>query len=168
MITIIIPLDIKHMDSLIKECNKTFIISPFAFKNNKKAISNTIEIFQKANDDIYIFDVTGLTCEVARILNHTCIIKQYISKSLYKTFKDGNFPHSFYSEVLETFETNFKEGDLVSFKMHEDGGYFVGIVKEIENNVISIEADNQIFMIISDFVKKYNFKDYCKTKIISQ
>ena len=52
------------MDDLIKECNKPFIISPFAFKNNKKAISSTIEIFQKDNNDIYIFDVTSLTCEM--------------------------------------------------------------------------------------------------------
>lgn len=36
------------MDDLIKECNKPFIISPFAFKNNKKAISSTqLKYFKK-------------------------------------------------------------------------------------------------------------------------
>ena len=167
MLTIILPLDIKHMDDLIKGCNKPFIISPFAFKNNKKAISSTIEIFKKATNDIYIFDVTSLTCEVARRLNYTCIIKQYTSKSLYRTFENGEFPNNFYSEVLEMFRTNFEVGELVSFKLYEEGGYFVGIVKEIKNNIVTIKADDQVFIVQSDFVRKYNLKDYYKTKILA-
>lgn len=167
MITIIIPLDIKHMDDLIKECNKPFIISPFAFKNNKKAISSTIEIFQKDNNDIYIFDVTSLTCEVARILNHTCIIKQYVSKLLYKTFEDGNFPNSFYNEVLEIHEKQIKKedefevGDFVYFKFSTSSPEHVGIIAKKQENDYCIQLDGSMrvsnfFVVPKENIRKYN------------
>lgn len=173
MITIIIPLDIKHMDDLIKGCNKPFIISPFAFKNNKKAISSTIEIFKKATNDIYIFDVTSLTCEVARMLNYTCIIKQYTSKSLYRTFEDGNFPNSFYSEVLEMCETDneneFKDGETVAFKLYKKGEYYAGIKSGVDRRgYIIIKTGDQVFTIPPNFVEKYNMVNFYKTKVILQ